>query len=436
MLDIQYIRNHAEAVQENCKQRGVALSIAELLALDDTRRSRIAALDELRSRRNRGSKNKPTPEEISEMRALGETIRAQERELDDIQQAYEAELSRLPNLTHPEAPVGKDESGNRVLRAVGSLPVFSFAPKEHHELGELLDVIDIERAAKVTGSRFGYLKGDVALLEFALLQHAFSIVTSEVTLAAIAKKNNLAVSPKPFIPVVPPVMIRPDVMQKMGRLEPKEERYHIPSDDVYLVGSAEHTLGPLHMDEVLAADTLPIRYIGFSTAFRREAGSYGKDTKGILRVHQFDKLEMESFTLPEDGEKEQDFIIAIQEYLMQSLGIPYRIVFKCTGDMGAPDYREFDVESWLPGQQCYRETHTSDYMTDYQSRRLNIRVKRENGDPQFVHMNDATAFAIGRTIIAIMENYQQADGSVVVPDVLQKYLGKSVIVKRGAASAA
>ncbi|HUZ92396.1 MAG TPA: aminoacyl--tRNA ligase-related protein, partial [Candidatus Paceibacterota bacterium] len=209
--------------------------------------------------------------------------------------------------------------------------------------------------------------------------------------------------------------------------EPKEERYYIPSDDAYLVGSAEHTLGPLHMDETIPEENLPLRYVGFSTAFRREAGSYGKDTKGILRVHQFDKIEIESFTLPEYAVTEQDFIVAIQENMMWELELPYQVVQICTGDMGGPDARQIDIETWIPSQGKYRETHTSDYMGDYQARRLNTKVKRKSGKTEFVHMNDATAFAIGRTLIAIMENYQTKDGKIEVPKVLQKYLGKKVI---------
>jgi len=222
-------------------------------------------------------------------------------------------------------------------------------------------------------------------------------------------------------------MMRPSVMKKMDRLDPVEERYLIKDNDLVLVGSAEHTLGPLHMDEMLNEEDLPIRYIGYSTAFRSEAGSYGKDVRGILRAHQFDKLEMETYVPVEYGEVEQKFIVAIQEYLIQKLGIPYQLIQICTGDTGKPDYNQFDIESWIPSQGKYRETHTSDYMTDFQSRRLNIKYKTKDGDKKFVYMNDATAFAIGRILIAILENYQQKDGSVKVPDVLQAYVGKEVI---------
>lgn len=256
-----------------------------------------------------------------------------------------------------------------------------------------------------------------------------STLTDEKTLKKIIKDAKLDISSKPFIPVVPPVFIKPEVFQKMGRLEPKEERYYIPSDDLYLIGSAEHTLGSMHMDETLSEDSLPLRYIGFSTAFRREAGSYGKDTKGILRVHQFDKLEMESFASTADALKEQDLFVAIQEYLLQQLNLPYQVMAICTGDMGGPDYRQIDIETWMPGQDKYRETHTADYMTDFQSRRLNIKIK-QGENAELAYMNDATAIAVGRTIIAIMENYQQEDGSIEIPKVLKPYMGGMKIIKR------
>ncbi len=252
-----------------------------------------------------------------------------------------------------------------------------------------------------------------------------------ITLKEITEKNDFKVSTKPFVPVVPPVLIKPEAMDRMARLEPREERYHIPGDDLYLIGSAEHTLGSMYMDEVLEEEKLPIRYIGFSTAFRREAGSYGKDMKGILRVHQFDKLEIESFSLPEVSLVEQDFIVAIQEYLIGSLGLPYQVTAICTGDMGGPDFRQIDIETWMPGQNKYRETNTSDFMTDYQTRRMNTRVRRKNGQLEFIHTNDATAYAIGRIIVAIIENYQQEDGSVMVPEVLRKYMpGNLSIIKK------
>ncbi|KKU12593.1 MAG: Serine-tRNA ligase [Parcubacteria group bacterium GW2011_GWC2_45_7] len=439
MLDIKFIRENSELVKRIARQKRVDVDIDKLLKLDEKRRAHLAKLEKLRAQHNATSKNrqgKPTKEEIARMREAAEQIKITEEAQNTLDAEYEKLLWVVPNVVHESVPEGKDETENRVVRKVGKLPKFEFAPKEHWELGQALGLIDSEHASKVSGARFVYLKGKLALLQFALINFALSVVTDEKKLAAIAKKAKLKVSSEPFIPVIPPVLMRPEVMHKMARLEPREERYHIAGDDLYLVGSAEHTLGPLHMGEMLEETSLPIRYVGYSTAFRREAGSYGKDTKGMIRVHQFDKLEFESFTTSEQGIAEQDFLIAIQEHFMQELGIPYQVVFKCTGDMGAPDFREFDIECWMPGQGKYRETHTADYMTDYQARRLNTKSERsgESRDlsrsapritesPCYVHMNDATALAMSRTPVAILENYQQKDGSIKVPAVLIPYCG-------------
>ncbi len=263
-------------------------------------------------------------------------------------------------------------------------------------------------------------------MQFALIQFCINTLTNPEIISDLATKAGSPYT-KPFCPVIPPVFVRPEVMKKMDRLDPIEERYYIPSDDLVLVGSAEHTLGPMFMDETINLDDMPVRFIGYSTAFRREAGSYGKDVKGILRVHQFDKLEMETFVPVEDGDAEQRLLVGVQEYLMQQLGIPHHVVQVCTGDMGKPDYSQIDIECWMPAQNKYRETHSSDYMTDFQARRLNTTYKDKNGDRKYSYMNDATAIAVGRTIIAILENYQQEDGSVIVPEVLQKYMGIKVI---------
>jgi len=434
MLDIAFIRSHRDQVALAAEQKKVVVDIDLLLTKDAERVLLMKEVEELRSLKNDLNEliQKAANEgEKAEIIAKGKEIKGKldEREAAYVlvKDAYTALMLLIPNIVSPDTPIGPDESGNQVLRQVGMLRTFDFQPKEHWELGKALGLIDTEKAAAVSGARFAYLKGDLALLQFALVQYTLGVLTHEETLKGIIEKAKLSVPSTPFIPVVPPVFVRPEVMAKMARLEPKEERYHIPSDDLYLVGSAEHTLGPIHMGETLAEKELPIRYVGYSTAFRREAGSYGKDMKGILRLHQFDKLEMESFTLPEQAVAEQDFIVAIQEHLLQGLEIPYQVVAICTGDMGKPDVRQVDIECFLPGQGKYRETHTSDLMGDYQARRLETRVKRTNGETEFVHMNDATAFAVGRAIIAIMENYQQADGSIQIPKVLQVYMGKTVI---------
>jgi len=425
MLDVKFIRENLDKVKENLRKRKLPVDVEQILSLDIERTSLLQKIENLRAERNKISK-KPTAKNIKRGKEIKEELKILEPQFKTVDQDLNRALWNLPNMLHPEVPLGKDESENVVIRQWGEPKKFDFKPKDHLEIGERLEIIDVKTASKVTGARFGYLKGEAVLLEFALIQHGFSVLTDKKILKTIAEKIEKGYSAKPFIPVVPPVMIKEEVFNKMARLYPKEERYYIPSDNLYLIGSAEHTLGSMHLNEVIDEKNLPIRYAGFSTSFRREAGSYGKDTRGILRVHQFDKLEMESFTAPENSVKEQGFFVAIQEYLMQSLEIPYQVVMICTGDMGAPDYRQIDIEAWLPGQGRYRETHTADLMTDYQARRLNTKV-RKAGKTEFIHMNDATAFAIGRTIIAILENYQQKDGSVVIPKVLRKYIGKERI---------
>jgi len=269
----------------------------------------------------------------------------------------------------------------------------------------------------------------LVIMQFALIQMCLEILTNEETLKKIAEGSNISVTPTSFMPVVPPVFIRPIVQVKMARFMTPEEHYMFPNDDLMLIGSAEHTLGSMHMGKIFEEKDLPIRYAGYSTAFRREAGAAGKDTNGILRQHQFDKLEMEVFSLPENSMQEQNFLVAIQEYILQTLKLPYQVVAVCTGDMGFPDSRQIDIETWMPGQNKYRETHSADSTGGFQARRLNTRVRRGDGKIEHVHMNDATVVAIGRTLIAIIENYQQEDGSIKIPEVLRKYMGNKEFIK-------
>lgn len=423
MIDLKLIREQADRVKKACKDKNAAVDIDRVVELETKRRQLQGQIDQLNQDRKKAAQAK----DIDEGKRLKTQSAQVEAEFTSLDEELNVLMRQIPNLPSDDTPIGKDETENIVLRSWGEMPAFEFEPKDHMALGEMFGWIDSEKAAEVAGARFTYLKGDAVLLQFALAQYAFSVLTSEATLESIIKKAGLTVSPRAFVPVAPPLMIRPDVFEKMARLEPKEERYHIPSDDVYLIGSAEHTLGPLHMGETLKEADLPARYVAFTPAFRREAGSYGKDTKGILRLHQFDKVEMESFTTAEQGQSEQDFFVAIQEHLMQTLGLPYQVVMTCTGDQGDPDARHIDLETWMPGQNKYRETHSADYMTDYQARRLSTKVKRAQGASEFVHMNDATVFAIGRTLIAILENDQQADGSVIVPEVLRPWVGKDRI---------
>lgn len=423
MLDIKFIRDNKEIVRKAIINKKNNVDLDHVLSIDQKYREILQKVEILRSERNRFAKEK----NIDEGKKIKDQLQLEEHVLSALKEELDINLLQIPNIPDKTVPIGKDETENVEIRKWGEAKQFNFKVRDHIELGEHLGIINVQKASEVSGARFSYLLGGAALLEFALVNFSFEILRNKEVLQSIAGKIDINYSPKPFIPVVPPVMIRPDIFQKMARLEPKEERYYLEKDDMFLIGSAEHTLGPLHMNETLAEESFPLRYVGFSTAFRREAGSYGKDTRGILRVHQFDKIEIESFTTPQNSTKEQDFIVALQEYLMQALEIPYRVVMICTGDMGVPDARQIDIESWIPSQQKYRETHTSDMMTDYQSRRLNTKVKRKNNTTEFVHMNDATVFAIGRTLIAILENYQQEDGSVKIPHVLQKYTGFDVI---------
>jgi seryl-tRNA synthetase len=433
MLDIKYIRENAEKIKENSKNRGITVDVDRLLDLDTLRRDHIKRVDELRAQRNQGSKGKPAEHEISQMRKVGDEIKQLEFDLAKIETELNELTLKIPNITLDDVPIGKDESENKILKKWGNPTKFDFDAKDHMALGETLGIIDMDRAAKVAGARFGYKKGAAALLDIALIQFVMETLTSPDIIEKITRSVDPNLSIKPFIPVLPPVMIKPDVYARTGRLTPEDadEKYKIAQDELYLIGSAEHTIVAMHMDEILDEKELPLRYIGFSTCFRREAGSYGKDTKGMLRVHQFDKLEMETFSMPETSLLEHKFLVAIQEYLVQQLELPYQVVINCTGDMGKPNARQIDIETWMPGQNKYRETHSADYMTDYQARGLNIKFKSLRGDAYFVHTNDATAIAMSRIPIAIVENNQQSDGSILIPKVLQKYFGKDRITKNG-----
>ncbi len=437
MLDITFIRENPDIVRAAIKNKNrEGIDLDRLLKLADDRKALAGEISDLNQQKNANAKKfNPNLDEAAKAAVLADGVRLKEAiaAAEEKYAALEKELVALlvlvPNIPSADTPVGPDESGNKVVRQWGDKKNFSFAPKAHWDIGEELGIIDTEKAAEVSGARFTYLKGDLALMQQALIQFTYGLLTSREKLAEIIKKAGLNVSDKPFVPMVVPLMMRSSVMKRMSRLDPIDERYYFEKDDLVFIGSAEHTLGPIHMDETLKEETLPMRYVAASAAFRREAGAAGKDTRGILRQHQFDKIEMESFTKPEDGYGEQDLFVAIQEHIMQSLNIPYQVVLICTGDMGFPDQRQFDIESWMPGQDTYRETHTSDYMGGFQARRLNTRIKRNDGSLEPVHMNDATAVAMGRTLIAILENYQNEDGTVTIPEVLRPYIGKEKIEK-------
>jgi seryl-tRNA synthetase len=424
MLDIQFIRDNPELVAEKSRQKGYDVDIRQLLGFDIERRELMQEAEELRRQRNELTEQtkgqKPSEEQITAGREIREKVNDIEHKLESIDKEFTALLKAVPNMPTDDVPVGASEADNVVTKTVGDKPQFDFEPKQHYQLGR--DWIDKERAAKVSGSRFAYLKGDLVRLQFAIIQWVLATLGDEAVIQKLIDENNLQLSAKPFTPVLPPAMLRTEPYEASARLNAEEVTYKIEQDDLWLNASAEHTLCTMYWNEILPEAELPIRYIGYSTSFRREAGTYGKDTEGILRMHQFDKLEMEVFSTGETGLQEHLLLIAIQEYLMQQLGLPYQVLQKSTFDIGKPNARGVDIEAWLPGQGAYRETHTADYMTDYQARDLKIRVKRGDGTG-LVHTNDATAFALGRAMIAILENYQTADGEVTVPEVLRPFIG-------------
>ena len=413
MIDIKLLRENPEKVKKACENKQAKVDIDQVIELDKKRRELIQEIEKLRAEQKKLGKD-----QIEQAKNLKNKIKELEPELEKAELNFNILFSQIPNIPLDDVLVGKDASENKVLREVGKKPNFNFKPKDYLEIAEKLDIIDIKRAGKVSGSRFGYIKGELAMLEFGLIQLAMDI----------AKKQG-------FIPMIPPVMIKPEMMKAMGYVERGgDEIYYFDKDDLYLTGTSEQSIGPMYADEIFEEKDLPKRYIAFSTCFRREAGSYGKDTKGILRVHQFDKVEMFIFSKPEDSQREHELILSIEEKLMKELKIPYRVMSICTGDLGDPAAKKYDIEAWMPGQNEYRETHSASNCTDFQARRLNIKHKPKNQISNvktgYVHTLNGTAFAIGRTLIAIIENYQQKDGSIKVPKVLRKYTGIKCITTK------
>jgi seryl-tRNA synthetase len=400
VLDIRLIRRDPDAVRAALARRGpaAAAAIDEVLELDERWRALTAEAEEVRAelnRASRGRKGAPTPEEREQLAQLS----ARGRELSDGVSTVQAErdrlLASLPNSPAEDAP---DE--DTVLKEIGEA---GKTGRDHLELAG--DRIDIARGARTSGSRFAYLRGDVALLEIALVSYALQKLNAEG-----------------FEPVIPPVLVREHALYGTGFLPDTEQQiYYLPDDDLYLVGTSEVPLASLHQDEILDGDTLPRRYAGFSTCFRREAGAAGKDTRGIFRVHQFDKVEMFSFVEPDQGAAEHERLLAIEESILQEFEIPYRVVAIAVDDLGTSAAKKYDCEAWLPGQGRYRELTSTSNTTDYQARRLDIRYRPDEGRPALVHTLNGTAVAVGRTIIALLENGQQEDGSVVLPEALTRY---------------
>jgi len=412
MLDINFIRENSNKVKEACEKKQTKVDVDKVLELDKKKRGLMTEMENLKAEQNKISKAGHDESAINKAKELKEKFKEIEPDLEKVEQELKVLLLQLPNIPFDDVPVGKDDSGNVVVRQVGKQPKFNFTAKDYMQLGKDLDLIDTERAGKVAGSRFGYLKNELPLLEFALINLVMDIAQKEK-----------------FVPVIPPVMLKEEMARGTGYFEATDEKeaYYLAEDKMFLAGTSEQPMVAMHANEVLNEKDLPKRYVAFSTCFRREAGSYGKDTKGILRVHQFDKLEMVIFSKPENSKKEHQLLLSVEEKLMKALGLPYQVINICTGDLGRPAACKYDIETWLPSENKYRETHSTSNCTDFQARRLNIRYKDKSGKMNFAHTLNGTAFAIGRILIMIMENYQQKDGSIKVPKALQKYCGFKVI---------
>lgn len=426
MLDIQFVRENPELVQEKSKQKGYAVDVAALLKLDEERRNLLVELEEARAKRNEHSNSlkqgRPTEEQIEKGKQLKETVTLLEQKLTPLDDDVIRLLKSIPNMPLDNVPVGASEDENVISKTVGEPTTFSFKPKNHAEIAEVKGWLDKERAAKVAGSRFAYLKGDLVMLDWAMNMFALSKLTDKTWIAQLITDNKLELADTAFVPVQPPAVAKTDVYEATGRLNKEEQTYKLADDDLWLNASAEHVLAPMYLNEILPESQLPIRYVGYTTAFRREAGTYGKDMEGILRLHQFNKLEMECFSTPETSLQEHYLMVAIQEELMKLLGLPYRVVTKCTADIGGPNASGVDIDVWLPGQDKYRETHTADLITDYQTRRMQTRIRRSDGTLALAHTNDATALS-QRPLIAIIENYQTENGDVIIPEVLRPFMG-------------
>jgi seryl-tRNA synthetase len=427
MLDAKLIRSDPDGVRTALERRGgdAAAGVDRFLELDGERRELLQRVETARADRNAAAKaiaeakgrGEDAAAEIARQSELKRSQSEGEEALARIEAAISEVMVALPNPPHPSAPVGDTEEDAEVVRVHGERPSFPFPPRDHLDLAgpQGLALIDPERAARVSGSRFHYLLGDLVRLEFALLQWGMA-----------------KLSARGFVPVIPPVLVKREAMEGTGFFpEAEAQVYALSSDELFLVGTAEVPLASMHGGELLSEDDLPLHYVGFSSCFRREAGAAGKDTRGIFRVHQFDKLELFSYCHPDRSWDEQESLLAIEEEIAQELGFHYRVVNVAAGDLGASAARKFDIEVWLPGQERYRELTSCSNCTDYQARRLNIRFRAEGGKPQFVHMLNGTAITSSRTLLALIEYGQQEDGSIATPAVLHPF-GAPAVISGGA----
>lgn len=401
MNDIKYLIEHEEEVRENLKNQNFSSEkLNKLFALDKKRKSLINSTDKLRQKLNLGTKSGL---EIEQLRELSKKEKQFSEDLNKINIEFDQLMKQAPNLTGKNTPIGKDDSENKIIESFGESGKRNNL--DHEEIMKRFNLVDIERAVKISGSRFYYLKNEAVELEFALVKYV------------IEKAKG-----RGYELIVPPVLMKKSFGVKAGHPEVEgEEAYHTQEDDLYLTASAEHSLMAMYSDEILENKKMPIRMLGFSSCFRREAGSYGKDVKGILRTHQFDKLELVSLTAPEDSEKEFDYILDFEKELMNDLGLPFRMIEICTGDISHAASRQVDIETWMPSQSTYRETHSCSNCTDYQTRGLGIKIREKENKVILAHALNATAFAIGRILIAIIENGFEGD-YISIPDVLIKYI--------------
>ena len=425
MNDVTLLRTNPDLLAEGFARRSLDVDLDALADLDVRRRKERSVAEALRARQKEAGKEiarldgDAKAAAVADMAKVAEEYKAALARADLLDAEFEEAWVPLPNPPHESVPIGSTDADNVEVKTWGTPTEFDFAIEDHVDIGERLGIIDIERAAKVSGSRFAYLKGQAVMLEFALVQWALGRLSQEG-----------------FTPVIPPVLVRESALFGTGFFPGARDQVYavgvddgtaLESDELFLAATAEIPLAAMFGDEILDAGELPMRFAGFSTCFRREAGTYGKDTRGIFRVHQFDKVEMFSFSHPEKSWDEHELLLATEESLVQALGIPYRVVNVCTGDLGDPAAKKYDIEAWFPGQDAYREITSCSNTTDYQARRLKIRFRDGGGPTEIAHTLNGTAFAVGRTLIAILENNQQADGSVTVPEPLQGFLGTDVI---------
>ena len=410
MVDPNILRTDLERLAQSLRRRGLEVDLVELVRLDEqVRRTRQQSEEVRAAQKDAGREIARLQGSVKEaaivrVAQLADDYRRLDGEAEALAEQFKEAWSTIPNLVDETAADGQTDADNQEIKRVGSQPMFDFTPSDFTALGSNLDLIDMDRGAKVSGSRFGYLKGQAVLLEFSLVRYVFDHLLD-----------------KGFTPMVPPVLVREQALYGTGFFPgDREQVYSVPADDLFLVGTSEVPLAAYHADEIL--ESLPVRYAGFSTCFRREAGSYGRDTQGLFRVHQFDKVEMFVFTRAEDSREEHDRLLSIEEAIVTGLELPYRVVNVAAGDLGASAAKKFDIEAWFPSQQAYREITSCSNTTDYQARRLKVRHRTESGN-QLVHTLNGTAVAVGRMILAILENYQEADGSVAMPHALVPYLG-------------